>query len=154
LLLHRPASSFEDIRTINNHCFPTFHEAACDFGLFANNNEGFLTLEEAVQCLRTPSQLCFLFTQIIREGYPAALLWTAFQNSLSNDHPMYPFDHDVALDAALHKIANYLLHTGKSLMDFGLPNPIVRSAEVEDEMQFLRREEEHLRDDIVINITF
>ena len=100
-----------------------------------------------MQCLCTPSQLCFLFAQIIQEGYPAAPLWTAFQNSLSNDHPMYPFDCDVALDAALHKIADYLLHTGKSLTDFGLPNPIVRSAEVEDEMQFLWREEEHLRDE-------
>ena len=140
LLLHRAASSFEDLRTINHHCFTTFHEAACDFGLFANNNEGFLALEEAVQCLRTPSQLRFLFAQIIQEGYPAMPLWTEFQDPLTNDDPQYPFDRDAAADATLRKIANYLGHNNKSLSDFGLPNPIVHSPEIAEELRLLRRQ--------------
>lgn len=45
--------------------FETFHEAASDFGLFDNHNEGFLTLQEAVDSHRTPSQLRFLFAQVL-----------------------------------------------------------------------------------------
>ena len=40
LLQHRPAISFRDLRTIDGTTFPSFHEAACDLGLFHNNNEG------------------------------------------------------------------------------------------------------------------
>lgn len=145
LLLHRPASSFEDLRSINDHLFPTFHEAACDLGLFTNNNEGFLAMEEAVQSLRTPAQLRFLFAQIIQEGYPAMLLWTRFQDVLSNDHPLYPSDRERALNATLHKIGDYLQHSNRSLSEFGLPNPIVHSPEVEEELQFLRHQQEQQR---------
>jgi hypothetical protein len=58
-------SRFIDLRTIDGRFFETFHEAASDFGLFDNHNEGFLTLQEAVDSHRTPSQLRFLFAQVL-----------------------------------------------------------------------------------------
>ncbi|KAG1881056.1 hypothetical protein F4604DRAFT_1922076 [Suillus subluteus] len=68
---HPRLSKYRDIRTIGGITFNTFHEAACDFGLFENQNEGHLALQEAVQHLRTPAQLRFLFSQILLEGYAA-----------------------------------------------------------------------------------
>ena len=137
LLLHRAASSFVDLRTIDGHLFSSFHEAACDLGLFNNGNEGFLTMQEAVQCLRTPSQLRFLFAQIILEGYPAMPLWLEFRDHISEDHSMFPTNKTLAFDYSLQKIAHHLSYAGRSLTDFGLPNPTIHSVEIEKELLFL-----------------
>lgn len=82
LLLHKCASSFKDLCTINGHVFGTFHKAASDLGLFNNHEEGFLMLQEAVDSLRTSSQLHFFFAQILLEGYPMTLLWEKFKKCI------------------------------------------------------------------------
>ncbi len=46
LLSHRPARSFAELRHVNDVQYATFHEAAIQFGLFENTNEGFYALEE------------------------------------------------------------------------------------------------------------
>jgi len=51
LLLHRAAQSFHDLRTIDGIEFPTFHEAACQLGLFDDQHKGQQALQEAVECL-------------------------------------------------------------------------------------------------------
>ncbi|KAG2743145.1 hypothetical protein P692DRAFT_20689955, partial [Suillus brevipes Sb2] len=108
LLIHKPASSFIDLRTVNEHVFATFHEAASDLGLFENNQEGFLALQEAVDCLRTPSQLRFLFAQIILEDYPATILWDQFKEQLSIDHVLREGDQQNGYRCTLHKIDDIL----------------------------------------------
>ncbi|KAG2036628.1 hypothetical protein BDR03DRAFT_1092454 [Suillus americanus] len=72
--------SFVDLRTIQGHTFNTFHEAACDLGLLDIQNKGCLALREAIESLHDPSQLRFLFSQIVLEGYLIAwiLKRTAF----------------------------------------------------------------------------
>jgi hypothetical protein len=138
LLLHRPASSFSDLRTIEGIEFPTFHEAAADIGLFANENKGLLTMREAVDSHRTPTQLHFLFAQIVMEGYAAMPLWIKFRTQLSVDHFVRLQDGLSAFDATLENIEHTLSHSGKHLHQFGLPSPAVHSQEVADEVLFLR----------------
>ena len=108
LLLYRAAQSFVDLRTIDGHLFPTYHEAACNLGLFHDQNEGILAMQEAVECLRTPAQLRFLFAQIILEGYPAMPLWMQFRVPLSEDHHMFFINENIAFDATLQMIAIHL----------------------------------------------
>ncbi|KAG2139345.1 PIF1-like helicase-domain-containing protein [Suillus clintonianus] len=101
LLLHQPATSFIDLCTIEGHVFDTFHDAACDLGLFDNENKGYLALQEAVKSLRTPSQLQFLFSQIILEG---ALSATAYDHGLTAHH-MFSIpvtDDNVNLHSSIH----------------------------------------------------
>ena len=137
LLLHRASSSFTDLRTIQGHIFDTFHEAASDIGLFDNQNEGFLTLEEAVESLRTPSQLRFLFAQIILEGYPAIPLWETFRHPISIDHIHNPADEHDGYTLALQEIDNILSHNGRHLHNFGIILPQKRGLELLNEDRFL-----------------
>jgi hypothetical protein len=115
------AHSARDVRTISGITFNTFHEAACDFGLFQNQNEGQLALQEAVQHLRTPAQLHFLFSQILLEGYAAMPLWDEFKNSIAADHILALGDCTAGYERTLQIIDDLLSHQGKHLSDYGLP---------------------------------
>jgi hypothetical protein len=138
LLLHKPALSFLDLCTIKGHTFDSFHEAACDIGLFENQNEGYLALREAIESLRTPSQLRFLFSEIILEGYAAMPLWLEFQEMLSIDHIQRLGNHHNGYEFSLQIIDDLLSHSGKNLADFGLPSPPRRSIEVYNEQTYLQ----------------
>lgn len=78
LLMHRPAQSFVDARTIDGMIYDTYHEAALQLGLFRTRNEGYYAMFEAVSSFCTPTQLQFLFARVILEGYPAQPLWDEF----------------------------------------------------------------------------
>lgn len=137
LLQHKTASSFKDLRTVNEVEFGTFHEAATDLGLFDNNREGFLTLQEAVDCHRTPSQLRFLFAQVILEGYPATELWNEFKHCLSIDNILRVGDDENGYRVTLQRIDDILSQSGRHLDDFGIRLPARRSMEVVNEERFL-----------------
>lgn len=137
LLLHKSAVSFTDLRTNNGNIFGTFHEAASDFGLFDNHQEGFLTLQEAVDSLRTPAQLRFLFAQILLEGYPATPLWERFRDALSLDHIVRLANDANGYNFALQQIDDILSHSGKHLDHFGIQLPQRRTAELISEDRFL-----------------
>ena len=138
LLLHQLARSFSHLRTIEGIEFPTFHEAAADIGLFANENEGLLTMREAVDSHQTPTQLRFLFTQIVMEGYAAMPLWIEFCTQMSSDHFVRLHNEQSAFDSTLDNIEHTLCHSGKHLHQFGLLSPVLHSQEVADELLFLR----------------
>jgi len=138
LLLHHPARSFQDLRTVAGMRFNSFHEAACDIGLFDNQNEGQLALCEAVDSLRTPSQLRFLFSQIILEGYAAMALWMEFRQPLSIDHMERIGNEDLGYECMLQNIDDQLSQCGRHLADFGLPSPQRRSIELLNEEIYLR----------------
>lgn len=137
LLIHHPATSFCDLWTVNDTVFSTFHEVACDLGLFNNEHEGFLALQEVVECLRTPAQLRFLFAQVVLEGYPAVPLWEHFRFNLTIDLQMQLNDDDKASCKALQIIETFLSHSHHHLSDFGLPLPQCHSRELEEENQYL-----------------
>ncbi|KAI5999012.1 hypothetical protein EDC04DRAFT_2909156 [Pisolithus marmoratus] len=137
LLLHHTATSFDDLHTIDNVLLPTFHEAATRLGLFTDEQEGHFMMEEAVESLRTPAQLHFLFYLIISEGYPAMPLWNDFCIPMSADHITRLHNNDLGFQATLNDIAHYLAPSHKKMSDFGLPDPIHRTREVADEIAYL-----------------
>jgi hypothetical protein len=137
LLLYRAATSFADLRTIEGHIFDSFHEAASDLGLFDNRNEGFLTMEEAVQSLRTLAQLRFLFAQILLEGYPAVPLWESFRAAISVDYIHRMADEYNGYALTLQEVDDILSHNGKHLENFGIILPQKRGLELLNEDRFL-----------------
>ncbi|EAW24643.1 uncharacterized protein NFIA_101270 [Aspergillus fischeri NRRL 181] len=55
LLQVRPASSFQDLRTVHDHCYATYHEAATALGLLRDVSEAEYAISEAIAALRAPS---------------------------------------------------------------------------------------------------
>ncbi|TFY79296.1 hypothetical protein EWM64_g4717 [Hericium alpestre] len=92
-------------------------------------NEGHLAFEEAIQSLRTPAQLRFLFTELISDGAPALPIWTAFHAHLAQDFAQ-TMSPDLAINEVLLTVAAALDERGQSLTDFGLPCPREHSREV------------------------
>ncbi|KAI5984822.1 PIF1-like helicase-domain-containing protein [Pisolithus albus] len=108
-------------------------------------------MKEAVESLRTPSQLRFLFTLLLLEGYPTIPLWEKFWCALAIDHIIHLQDEDLGLQHTLGDISNFLSLSRRKISDFGLPNPIQQTREVADEFNFLHQyhatffeESEHL----------
>jgi hypothetical protein len=85
LLFHHPARSFEALRTVNGHTYPTFQHAAQAAGLFEEANEGLLAMEDAISQYKSPAQLRFLFVMLMLEGSPAVDIWDRFADDLSLD---------------------------------------------------------------------
>jgi hypothetical protein len=122
LLLSRPAMSFEHLRTIDGHIHPTFSEAAQALGLFQNQNEAIMAMEDAIADFKSPAQLRFLFTHLILEGGPAPEMWTKFSSSLIQDYMEFQhLSEEMAINKALIQIAEMLGENGKSLNHFALP---------------------------------
>ncbi|KAG2139349.1 hypothetical protein DEU56DRAFT_912189 [Suillus clintonianus] len=118
------------LHTIKETLYHTYHEAALSVGLFNDINEGYFALEEAVANHQLPTQLCFLFAQIILEGYPALPLWNHFRGGLAFNYISKSGSEYISTDSALQQIASYLEDGHHSLKDFGLPEPQHQSAEI------------------------
>ncbi|KAJ6019739.1 hypothetical protein N7499_003178 [Penicillium canescens] len=138
LLQVRPANSFEDVRTMRGHCYPTYQEAATELGLFQDNHEAVYAMNEAITAYSRPSQLRFLFAQLLSNlPFPAVELWSRFQGDLNADYRLrHPTAH--ATDLALQDLARYLSAQGSSLAQCGLPEPVQRCAEVDLELAFFQ----------------
>jgi hypothetical protein len=124
LLMTQAAMSFEGLRTIDGHIYPTFSEAARALGLFQNQNEAIVAMEDAIADFKSPAQLRFLFTHLILEGGPAPEMWSKFLPSLIEDY--IDSDHlseELAVNKALLHISDLLGENGKTLQHFALPEP-------------------------------
>jgi hypothetical protein len=135
LLAYRPCRRFEGLRTVNGIIYDTYHEAAVELGLFSDTNEGFYAMLEAVSSFYTPHQLRFLFSRIVLEGYLACPLWDRFCDDLCQDLIHSTRSVERGMDLSLQALANYFKESGKTLSDFGLPEPLHRSSEVVDELE-------------------
>jgi hypothetical protein len=123
LLQVRPASSFQDLRTVHGHCYETYHEAATALGLFQDVSEAEYAISEAIAAYSRPSQLRFLFAYLLLDlPFPAMQLWTRFQHDLCADYGLHHHTDD-ATNLALEDIARYLSSQGSSLAQCGLPEP-------------------------------
>jgi hypothetical protein len=134
-LMHRPARHYEDLHIFENATFPTYHEAAIHLGLFTSNDEGFYAMEEAVASYVPPSQLWFEFAHIIMEGYPARPLWDAYHDALSIDFIHGLHSSERGIDSTLQQIGEFIEDGGRSLQQYGLPQPQQRSPEVISEIE-------------------
>ena len=135
LLQHMPALSFEDLRYVNGVQLPTFQEAAIAAGLFADQNEAEYTIREAVQALHTPRQLRFLFVILLtNDSIPSPVyIWTMFRTQFCLDYALR-LGSEVGENHALLEIQRNLDEHGKTLGEFGLPDVVSFTAEVEHEL--------------------
>lgn len=137
ILQHHARTSFEDARTVDGILYGTYQEAATHLGLFADDNEAEYAMHEAVRNLRTPRQLRVLFIHLlVNDCVPTPMtLWNDFRTDLARDYTLQSGNmDDVGANLALQELSAYLEEYGKTLIDYGLPQPISHMREVEHEL--------------------
>jgi len=138
ILQSKAVKSFEDARTANGVVFLSFQEAAGELGLFADSAESTLTLMEAVASLRTPRQLRMLFGDLLVNDcieFPLAT-WQQFALYLAADCTIQNNgSDDLGRSFALADIGRILDDHGKTLDQYGLPNPVIPALESLQEIQ-------------------
>ena len=122
LLVHKAGYSFEDFRTIDGIVHPTFQKAATELGLFQDENEVERAMEEGVESLLRPSQLRFIFANLIAD-LPVGPIraWNRFEGELTKDFAQS--GPGTASNRALREIGQYLRNRGVTLEQMGLPVP-------------------------------
>lgn len=125
--------SFEDAHTVSNHVYPTFQEAANAMGLFANQNEAKLVIQEAILTLRTSRQLRVLFVHLLVNDCivtPLAL-WNTYNDAMALDHTLRcGHNNDMGISQALREIAMLLKEFGWTTSDYRLPEATESSTEI------------------------
>ena len=115
ILQHRPALSFENACTIGGEIHSTFQEAAIAMGLFADNNEAELAMQEAIITLKTPRQLRLLFVHLLVNDCVTAplTLWNMYSSTMAMDHILQCGNNtDIGTTRALHDIMKLLEEFG------------------------------------------
>ncbi|KIO15898.1 hypothetical protein M407DRAFT_34485 [Tulasnella calospora MUT 4182] len=138
ILATRPAASFEDAQTVVGVIYRTFQAAAIAMGVFANKQEAEYAMAEAVATLRTPRQLRFLFIHLlVNECCPTPLsIWERFCQDLSRDYYLQnELSWELGEDLALQDLSRYLEEHGKTLRQYGLPQPVQHASEVAHEIR-------------------
>ena len=138
LLLSRPGTSWEGLRTVGNTIHPSFQSACIALGFFADRDEANFCMQEAVDTLCTPHQLRILFIHLLTNSCvdTPLQLWTEFRSKISEDFILATTgDIERGCDNALKQLGFFLQGHGKSLEDYGLPQPLARENEVEWELR-------------------
>lgn len=113
LLLHKPgATSYEDLKTIDDQTADTFKEACKLMGLLADDTEWNQALTEA-SSFQMPSQMRSLFAMICAQCHPTepATLWMTHKEAMVEDY----YQHHTATTAeslALQDIEAILSQSG------------------------------------------
>lgn len=101
LLRERPATSFQDLRTVQGVTYRLYQEAAVAMGLF-HVRESEYALTEALADYASPAQLRFLFANLLVDlPSPRIELWTRFQQELCADFLLRHNDADASNRALL-----------------------------------------------------
>ena len=104
LLNVRGATSFEHLRTVDGHVWPTFTEAAIALGLVENQRHWIACLQEAVDNAYTGKDIRFLFASILLHGLPALPrpieMWEQFKEPMCSD---FVFLNNDSQEAAFDK---------------------------------------------------
>ncbi|KAJ2913021.1 hypothetical protein MD484_g7399, partial [Candolleomyces efflorescens] len=138
VLANRPARNFEDARTLGGITYPSFQVSAIVMGLFDDDNEAMYAIAEAVQLLRTPQEMRVLFVHLlVNDCVPAALqIWDRFWKDLSLDFILRNRgSENLGSNEALQQMSLFLSEYGKSLEQYGLPQPTERMAELSHELR-------------------
>jgi hypothetical protein len=145
-----PVRSWTELRTIDGVQYDTFQDAAIAAGIFASDNEAELAMREAISNLATPHQLRILFVHmLVNECCDAPKsIWDLFSQPMSEDYFYWDesIGHTGAEEGALRELATYLGEYGRSLTDFGLPQPEIVSREVAHELERWCHDKESLAD--------
>ncbi|XP_022165788.1 uncharacterized protein LOC111030553, partial [Myzus persicae] len=140
LLLHRRGpQSLRNIRMVNGIVHETYGAAAIELGLIEDDRAWHACMEESA-ALDTPEQLRYLFVTILAHCHPAETLrlCTSYEDCMMEDFNRRLQVVDRASAATLDAIEGLLRVHGKTLDDYGLPNPDVRLLEPEQDDQLFR----------------
>ena len=124
LLLHTTPKSFVTARTVDGTVHETFQAAARALGLLEDTNEGELCFTEAVESGYSPVQLRCLLVTLAEDGLPVQQLLENNRDHLMANYADRPSTPVVrAWNQCLQDIADRLERLGRSMSDFGLPEP-------------------------------
>jgi hypothetical protein len=124
LLLHNAAYNYEELRTVNNITYDTFHEATMQLCFFANVDKVENCLQVAIAFYYTPYHLQFLHAQqIVDIPAPGLELREKYKDELSADHIEQFAPADQRYMEALRDMEHLLTTCGSNLSNFGLPEP-------------------------------
>jgi hypothetical protein len=138
ILQLRPCSSFLHARTVDGVEYTSYQNAATALHLFSEETEAEYTLREAIEHLKTPAQLRYLFVDLLVDDciLTPLLFWDTFRHKLCKDfclrHPAVP---QIGIDHALEHLALLLEEHGKRPSDYHLPEPTTYGHEVEHKLQ-------------------
>ena len=136
LLLHTSLRSFEDARTVDGTVYDNFQLACHALGLLTNETESELCFNEAREANYFPAQLRSLLVILIMDGAPAVQILEANADILMADFvesPTVPV-HQAHNSCLQEIIATRLEALGRTMSDFGLPEPARGRTEVEQEL--------------------
>jgi hypothetical protein len=138
LLCRLAARSFAQLHTIDGVVHDSYHEAAIALGLFSNENEGHYALLDAIASFCPPTQLRFLFSRIVLEGFPGVPLWNELKLQLAQDFIRNCRSEERGIDLSLQALQLLFQDAGRTLNQFGLPQPLLRCPEVVTEEETYR----------------
>ena len=157
------ATSFADLRTVNNVPYNTFKEACFALGLLEDDHEWKECLREAGQ-MQTGYALRTLFATIIFHCNPTSpgLLWNQFKHHICDDllfklrhlYPNRDFSQDEAYDYGLHLIDHVLRNWGRELSAFpGMPQITGDWGVVVGDNRLLREQLDYNREELATRVT-
>lgn len=149
LLLHVTGpTSFEDLRTYNGITYSTFQEAARERLLISSDAEWEKTLEHAAlvdmpNCMRKMFAYLLCYCEV---SNPLAL-WNAFKTFMCEDFRRRGYSECQSENKALRRIEAILLHLGKNLKDFNLPNVPSNMDDLVLDVDYVQPDSENLNPD-------
>ena len=131
LLFHTTPRSFLLARTVDGTVHESFQAAARALGLLDDNTKGELCFTEAVESGYSPEQLRCLLVTLAMDGAPALDLLESNKEILMADLSELPGTPvDLAWNRCLQDLSDRLETLGRSMSDFGLPEPVYELMEV------------------------
>jgi len=145
ILYNFPRQSFQDCMQFNNRSYGTYQEAAVASGIVKDNEEVCTCFEEAAHFQDTsPAELRSLFVMSTLQGFPTLkiLYEDRFKQLLYDDflHNYNPLNHEAAWNDLLCDLSRRFESDGKSMKDYGLPEPVVMKTELEIERNKYNRD--------------
>lgn len=136
LLCHQKGCrGFTEVRTVNRIVYPTYRDACDALGLFGNDKEWDIALEEA--CMSASSaELRFLFAQLLThcEITDPLRLWNKYWEEMGHDIPRvvseyvripnYHVNDEELQGYILYELQILLSSCGKSVRDYSLQLPL------------------------------
>ena len=119
----RGATSFDDLKKVDEQVCGTFQEACLRLGLLETDTEWDAAMEEAVSFMPSPHRIRQLFAVILTHCHPsdARALWEKYKNSMTDLGPQRhvpPLTTSQLEDLALIDLNNLLAGNGSSLAAF------------------------------------